>query len=337
VTAIRKGLAGFALIALAVYLDREGTAYCRGLSGPELSPLTPLILLFLVGTLFLLLYGKPDASKSFARADLPVLIVCLAVLALYDAFDKSLMALLISVTGILVILRQASKSKGSGGRQNEPKLGNGFRKRWKLAFGNRLVLVAMFILLIFAVLHDLSSTFANEMQVLLPPLIAPLVIPVLVFVSVFLTFTSIALLFVLVYPFLPWKNGYLKAALFSLGLFLVFLFGIGTDDRLIASLPNILVGRVIYYVSVPLLIGVYLDIHEFMQKENKKRTGEGEEAKTLDFQTASSMYFKNLRGILGTLASIVSLVAPTVYAFLSSQPVIVTYFDLLEKLVLLPI
>jgi hypothetical protein len=128
-----------------------------------------------------------------------------------------------------------------------------------------------------------------------------------------------------------------KAAAFSLGLFLVFLFGIGTDDRLILSLPNILVGRVIYYVSVPMLIGVYRDINEFMKKENKRRTSQGEEENVLDFQAASSMYFKNLRGILGTVASIVSLAAPTVYAFFSSQPVILTYFDLLEKLVLLPI
>jgi hypothetical protein len=102
------------------------------------------------------------------------------------------------------------------------------------------------------------------------------------------------------------------------------------------SLPKILVGRVLYYLSVPMLIGVYLDINDFMQKENKRRSAEGEESQGINFRTTSSLYFKDFREVIGTLAGIVLLVAPTVYAFLSSQPVMVTYFSLLEKLLLLP-
>ncbi len=330
-----RGLVGIGLIALGVYLDAEGTSLFRGLSGPELSPLTPLILLILVAALFLLFYGRPSA-KSFLHSDLPILMLLLAVLSLYDAFDKSLLALLILFAGGWYVTNPSPRNNPAKRRQNEKMLGNDLRRRWNRAFGNRLVPFAVLILMIFAIGNDLSSTYANEMQVLLPPLIAPLVIPLLVFVSVFLTFSSIALLFILVYPFLPFKTGYLKATVFALGLFLVFLFGIGTDDRLIVALPNILVGRVIYYLSVPMLIGVYLDIHEFMQKENKRRAAQGGEQKAINFQTASSLYFKDLQGIISTLVGIVSLVAPAVYAFLSSQPVIVTYFDLLEKLVLLP-
>ena len=86
-----------------------------------------------------------------------------------------------------------------------------------------------------------------------------------------------------------------------------------------------------------MLIGAYFDINVFMQKENKRITGEGRKKNTINFQTASIMYFKNLQGITSTLVGIISLVAPSVYAFLSNQPVIVTYFSLLEKLVLLPI
>jgi hypothetical protein len=331
-----RGLAGFALIALAVYADQRGIFLFSGLAGTDLSPLTPLILMILVGSLFLLLYGTPEVSNSFPRSDLAVLGLLLVVPALYDAFDKSLLALLIFLAGGLWILRSMFPVQGSGTRPNETSLGSSLRRRWKLVFGNRIVPLAMLTLLIFAVLNDLSSTFANEMQVLLPPLIAPLVIPLLVIISIFLTLSSIALFFLLVYPFLPMKTGYLKAAVFSLSLFLVFLFGIGTDDRLMASLPNVLVGRVIYYVSVPMLIGVYLDIYDFMKKENKRLSSENAEEKAIDFQTASNLYFKNLRGILGAVAGVVSLVAPTVYAFLASQPVIVTYFSLLEKLVLLP-
>jgi hypothetical protein len=143
-------------------------------------------------------------------------------------------------------------------------------------------------------------------------------------------------LFVLVYPFLPTPSGYIKATFFAVFLFLVFLFGIGTDDRLMASLSNILVGRVLYYFSVPLLIGLYIDIHEFMQKENKRLTSEGKEKEPISFRAASSMYLKNLQSLFGTLAGILSLVLPSLYAFSASQPVLVTYFDLLEKLVLLP-
>jgi len=86
-----------------------------------------------------------------------------------------------------------------------------------------------------------------------------------------------------------------------------------------------------------MLIGIYFDIHELMLKENKRRSTQGKDEKGISFQSAGSMYFKNLQSVLGTLAGILSLVAPSIYAFLSSQPVIVTYFNLLEKLVLVPI
>jgi len=190
---------------------------------------------------------------------------------------------------------------------------------------------------VFALVNDLSSTYANEMQIRISPLLTPIAIPLLAFVSVFLAFTSTALLFVLVYPLLPSTSGYMKATLFAVFLFLVFLFGIGTDDRLIASLPNILVGRVIYYFSVPLLIGIYIDINEFMQNENIRLTSEGKDEKAVNFQTAGSMYLKKLQGLMGTLAGIFSLVAPSIFALVANQPVIMTYFSLLEKLVLLPI
>jgi len=334
-------LMSFGLIALAVYVDREGTTIFQGLSEPDLSPLTPLVLMMLTGAMLLVLYGRPKDASVFTSSDLPTLVLFLAVLALYDAFNKSLLALLILFVGVLYVSARAIRSGTRGGKpEDENIFGKDLHTRLKLAFGNRSVPGAIIILTVFAIVNDLSSTYANEMQIRISPLLTPIAIPLLAFVSVFLAFTSIALLFVLVYPFLPSKSGYIKATLFAVFLFLVFLFGIGTDDRLIASLPNILVGRVIYYFSVPLLIGIYIDINEFMQKENKRLSTEDKEDKEkkgISFQAASGMYFKNLQSIFGTLAGILSLVLPSIYAFSASQPVLVTYFDLLEKLVLLPI
>ena len=332
------GLVSFALIALAVYVDTEGTNFFRGLSEPDLSPLTPLVLMIVVGCMFVLFYGIPKDAKLFKVTDLPVLLLLLFVIALYDAFDKSLFALLILCLGGFYLSQRAlQESKGDQAQLNENEFGIELQTRWKLAFKNRVIPVAIVILIVFATVHELSTTFANEMQLALSPLLAPVVIPLLAFASVFLAFASIALLFVLIYPFLPSKTGYLKATIFALFLFLIFFFGIGTDDRLMASLPNILVGRVIYYFSVPVLIGLYIDIHEFMQKENKRLAAEGKHEKDVNFQTAGSLYLKNIQGWLGTVTGIVSLLAPSIYAFVSDQPAISTYFSLLETLVLLPI
>ena len=329
---ILRGLAAFALVGLGVYFDSKGANFFRGLSGPELSPLTPVVHMILTGLLFFVLYRGPVKAESFTRSDLPILIVFLTVPVLYDALDKSMLALLILFTGGWYILRSA-RSPGEGTAQNEEPFGTGLQRRWDLALGNRIVPLAILILMVFATLNNLSSTYSSDLHVLLPPFIAPLVVPLLSAISVFITFSSIAWLFILIFPFLPFRTGYLKAAVFSLFLFLVFLFGIGANTRLIDSLSNLLIGRFIYYVSVPMLIGIYLDIHEFMQQENERLSPEGEGNKRLTLREASSQYFKNLQGIMSTLAGIASLVAPTIYTFLSGQPAMITYFDLLEKLV----
>jgi hypothetical protein len=331
-------LIGFGLIVLAVRIDSDGNTFFQGLSEPDLSPFTPLVLMVLTGTLFLVLYGRPQDAKLFTSSDLPTLALFLAVLALYDTFDKSLLALLILFLGVLYVSVRAIRSAAGGNKREVGiRFGTDLQSRLSLVFGNRIIPVAIILLIVFAIVNDLSSTYANEMQIRISPLLTPIAIPLLSFVSVSLAFTSIALLFVLVYPFLPSRSGYIKATLFAVFLFLVFLFGIGTDDRLIASLPNILLGRVLYYFSVPLLIGLYFDIHEFMQNENKRLAGEGKEQEHISFRAASGMYLKNLQTLFGTLTGILSLVLPSIYAFSASQPVLITYFDLLEKLVLLPI
>jgi len=329
----KTGLAGLALfaIALAMSFDRDGTEIFRGLSTSDLSPLTPLVLIGTIGLLLLVLYfRKLKNIEAFHTPDFPVLILLFSVLCLYDAFDKSLLALFILLLGGWYLSRR------QGGDENDS-FGKNLRKRFRVAFHNRLILLSILILILFALGKDLSSTFANEIHISVAPYLAPLVIPLLAIISVSVSFFSIALLFVLIYPYLPTQTGYLKASLFAIFLFLVFLFGIGTDDRLIASLPSILMGRVIYYFSVPMLIGISFDINDYMARENERLAQENKENESISFTAAGRLYFKNLQGLVGTLTGILSLVAPSLYAYLASQPVFVTYFSLLEKLVLVPI
>jgi hypothetical protein len=330
------GSISFAVIAFSVYLDELGNSIFSGLSAPDLSPLTPVVLMGSVCIVFLLIYGRANSVRAFSSTDLPVLALFLATLTLFDALDKSLLALLLLFGGWCLIMQRAMGKPATGISRTQT-FGIQLHNRLKLAFGNRIVPVSILVLILFALVNDLSSTYANEMQFSISPLLAPVLIPILSLVSVFLTFTGIASLFVLVYPYIPSRVGYLKATFFALFLFLIFLFGIATDDRLIAALPTMLVGRILYYFSVPLLIGVYFDIDEYMQKENKRRAKAGTDTERISFQTASSLYLRNLQGVTSTLAGIISLVVPSLYAFLSSQPVLGTYFNLLEKLILLPL
>jgi hypothetical protein len=158
-------LAGFGLVAIAVYADRRGFSLFTGLAESELSPLTPLILMALAIALFLLLHGSAENKMTITTADLPVLSLLLVVLSLYDAFDKSLISLLILFAGGVIARRTSRHSDVDGVPQNPDTLTDELRTTWDLAFGNRIVPFALLVLMIFAIGHDLSSTFANEMQV----------------------------------------------------------------------------------------------------------------------------------------------------------------------------
>jgi hypothetical protein len=325
-------LAGLGFVVLGVYLDIRGASLFRNVSEHELSPLTSLVLVLLVGAVLLPLYGW-TGWKSLTPFDLPPLILCLAALSLYDAFDKSLLSLVIFLAAGWYILHEISADNGDNPLRKKIRFRADLQKRWNRVFRNWIVVLALLVLVLFAVSNDLPRIFANPVQVSLPAPVAFLAIPVLVFVSVFLTFAGIALLFILVYPYLPFRQGYLKAAVFALVLFLVFLFGVGTDDRLIEFLPNLLIGRVIYYLSMTLLIGITLDIYEFMERENKQLAAQGSKKQKMRFQEAAGQYLKKFQGAVGTLAVIASLALPTVYSYFSNQPVIITYFGLLQKLI----
>ncbi len=44
------------------------------------------------------------------------------------------------------------------------------------------------------------------------------------------------------------------------------------------------------------------------------------------------MYFKRLQGLIGTVGTLASLVAPGAYALFSGTPLVTTYFDIIGKL-----
>ena len=54
---------------------------------------------------------------------------------------------------------------------------------------------------------------------------------------------------------MPFSVGYLKALVFGAYLVTLFLVGVGADERLIITLPELLIGRAVYYLSMPVLIG----------------------------------------------------------------------------------
>ena len=327
-----RGALALGVVLVADYWNGESARIFQGLSEPDLTPFTPLILILVVVVLYILFSGGQRKIDGFSISMLPVLALLFAASALYDVFNASLMALVIFYAGCFYLFRRILSAYQNPAFKNDP-FGRDLQKRFSLAFGNTLVPAALLVLVLFTMRSDLTSTYANELNITISGLPLPLVIPLLDLASILITFGSVAGLFVLIYPFLPFQAGYARAICLALFLFVVFLFGIGTDSRLLLSLPTILVGRVVYYCSVPLLIGLYFDIHAFMQKENKRRTKEAGEKKKVTFQAAGLMYLKNLQGVVGTVTGILSLVAPSAYAYIFSQPVISTYFSLLEKLV----
>ena len=110
------------------------------------------------------------------------------------------------------------------------------------------------------------------------------------------------------------------------------MVGTGADDRLVSTFESLIVGRLVYYVSVPLLIGLYFDIVQFMRAEDERQTAEGKSAAPLTIEQAAPMYFKRVQGLIGTVGALASLVAPGAYALFAGTPLVTTYFDILGKL-----
>ena len=153
------------------------------------------------------------------------------------------------------------------------------------------------------------------------------------------TFIGSALLFASLYDFLP-GQGLVKALVYSIPLWLIFVFGIGTSDRGLNLLndpsidsiamryalyfqqfPALLVGRVVFYLTVPLLVALFIEF-----KERQKLQPPGEQGFT--FRSSLSDFQSKL-----TLGSaVLSALVPSLYTLATQQPAITTLVDVLGKL-----
>jgi len=326
-----KGAVAAILVLLALLADTRAEALFSTLNTIKLglTPLTPLILLLLGAALYSLLrWGGDDRLQSLSLPELLPLIFFLFSLAIYDVLQNSLPALLLVAGGAAYAAYKIYHRREQSTPKNEPD----WRERLHMVRQSWLVPAGVLLFTIFAMRHNLQQTEAVFGPAL--GLWGAMLTPVLLFISVLLAFSAIALLFILLYPLLPFKAGSLKAI--GLGLFLlaVFVLGVGSDDRLMVTLNSLLAGRLVYYLSIPLLVGLYFDIDQFRRDEAEQQNGDAEEAtETLSFEKAAQLYLKQLKGFTGTAGSILSLVAPSLYAYLFDQPIVTTYFDLLEQLI----
>jgi hypothetical protein len=113
---------------------------------------------------------------------------------------------------------------------------------------------------------------------------------------------------------------------------LIFVIGTASDDRLVTVLNTLIVGRLVYYLSVPLLIGVYFDFDRFNREEQARQMARGKPSQAITWKETVPIYLKQLQGLVGTVGSIASLVAPGAWAFFAGAPLVTTYFDILDKL-----
>jgi hypothetical protein len=255
------------------------------------------------------------------RGGLLAVFLALASLATFDALQKSLLALVVLGLGMAWLAWRLSAGGPSGPGQLEAQL--------KVALGSRWVQAGVVVLVLFAAGHGLRTTEAvigDSLGIWSGP-----TVPVLLFVSIVQGYLATGLLFALSYPLLPFRQGYLKAVALALWLLLIFLVGVGSDERLVSTLPTLVVGRLVYYLSIPLLIGLFLDIEQF-------RTGQpaGDKPGPLTFGQAASTYLKRVQGQLGAVSAIAVIVVPRVFALVSGQPLLTSYFDLLQQLLKAP-
>lgn len=320
----------FLLVGLAAYTDARAQGLFLSLSTLELdtTPVTPLILLLL--SLMLIGLSVPavrtGADMFGSTQSRMAVVLALAALSVFDVLQRSLLALLLLVAGcafVAVRLRSA-------GTDAEPSQVIG---RLRSAANSRFVQLGLVLLVVFAAEHGLRTTTAvlgNSLGVW-----TTLGVPLLLLVSVVESFLAIGLLFVAAYPVVPFKAGYLKAVVFSTWLLLIFVVGVGSDDRLLANLFTLVVGRFVYYLSVPLLLGLYFDIDAFRRTELAK--GPDGPPRELTFQKAAATYLQGVQGQLGAASALLGIVAPRAFAAVSGAPLVANYFDLMEKLLKVPI
>ena len=321
---ILRGLAALLLTAAAAALDQRADRLFVVLTTLELqtTPITPLVALTLAALLVMLLaFPRRQRQLLLPRASLAVT-VALVTLATMDVFQKSLPSLLVVGVGVAYVQRRLPRAEKG---LEAPTVVRRFRTAWR----SRLIPIGGALLVLFAAQNGLRSTTA-VLGGSLGPWSLPLG-PLLLLVSIVEGYLAIAALYLFLYPALPFQTGYLKAASLAAYLLVIFTLGLGADDRLLSTLPALLVGRAIYYLGVPLLIGLYFDIDRFRRQQTGKQSA-GTTANVATFDQAATTYLERVHGVVSTAGSIVALVAPQAYALVTGNPLVVNYFDLLAKL-----
>jgi hypothetical protein len=330
---IRSLMAALA-IGLALVLDAGAETLFTVLSTLELdmTPLTPLILVVVGVILYGLFWRGQGHPHRLTLWNLLPAIFLAFTLSIYDVVQKSLPALILMMCGAAYVVYHLHRPNAT---LSEKQYGEGLRHRFQVVRRGWLLPLAILVMSAFALQHDLRQTAAIFGPSL--GLWGPILTPILVLISVLLALSAIALLFILLYPLLPFQAGYLKALVLGGYLLALFVLGVGSDDRLITVLDTLVVGRLIYYLSVPMLIGLYLDIDAVRLAGGGEREKTGEPGETITLAEAATLYLKRLQGIVGTAGVILSLAVPSLYAILSDQLLVTSYFDLLEQLIRLSV
>jgi hypothetical protein len=327
---MERGLIIGILVILSMLADQaaESLFLALGRIGEDFTPFSPAILSLLVLLAFITISYREEKPEHWMSGKVPAFALFLFSLSVYDAMQNSLPAIVLAIiwAGYLVFRT----------RQGKPAELEDLH-RFTLVFRERIFLIGLAALVIFETIYGLAATpaviatfspgFGNFRQFLSP---------VLLILSVLLSFLSTGALFLLLYPLLPFNDGSLKAVFFSIVLLSLFTFGIGSDNRLVTSLEQLLVGRSIYYLSVPLLIGVILDVKQAIaskEPEVQATPEAAQESPANRFRNRLKQYLEQQEHILSILGALISLVAPALYAATLNQPLVTTYFQILRVLI----
>jgi hypothetical protein len=318
-TAIHWGAVGIGLLLiwLGVRVDCAGTAASPTLQAN--GPLTPLILLPL-GVLLVISLSR--SARLEPGPSVFAIAFVLASIAAFDVLDKSLVVLVVFGLGLVSI------AIGVAQRPEDLSLA-AIANRMRACARRAVVPVGMVLLAVFTFENSLTNTVAyaeafTQWTVWFQSLA--------LMASIVMSFIALGALFIVVYPLLPSGIGYIKALVFGVYFLILFLVGVGADERLIISLPQLTIGRAMYYLAVPVLIGVYLDLTYRPTVIPAPIAGEPAASASPPPSRGAGTYLDRLRTQIGMVGAIVSILAPSIYAAVAKSPVVASYFDLLNQL-----
>jgi hypothetical protein len=315
------------LTLLTMFLDARSRQLFTTLSGLDLNltPFTPLLLFLLTAAAALVFFTQTSRKgEGFLPEDLLPLTLFMLALSVYDVVQSSLPSLLVIGVGFAFVY-----ARGRGRDASTEGLMSGAVARIRNAWRGRFVPLGLVAIVGVAAANGFASTTA----VLSPRfgLFALFLAPFLLLLSLLLTLFAIGVLYTLLYPALPGGQPYMKALIFGLFLWTIFVLGVGGDDRLITTLGTILAGRLIFYLSVPVLISLHFQAMARIP-ERPEATGEKIDlAKRLREGLRAS--FSDLKSLWATLSAPISVLAPALYSTISGQPMFSSYFDLLDVLI----